>query len=96
VIVVIGHYPDYLDLGAALDAIVFDLPQDRFAAMDNEAIWLENRAFLDAAIKQSARIILATPPDLVRPGSFLARELAYLMERGYRVSGTATGWEVSA
>lgn len=46
--------------------------------------WTLNREFLDAAIRRGDQIILATPPNQVRSGSYLAREVEYLESNGYR------------
>ena len=92
-IVVLGHYPAYLELGAELGATVFDVPTNVWMQMGPAEQWAANRAFLDDAISQGARFVLATPPDRVRPGSHFELELEYITLAGYRLRRHATGWE---
>jgi hypothetical protein len=60
-IVVIGHYPEYVDLANKLSAEYFAVPET----------------------KQGSLFILSTNLDDVRSGSWLEREIAYLLSRGY-------------
>lgn len=93
-IVVIGHYPEYLQLGQDMTASVFTIPQDIWDRLDDAERWMLNRAFLDDAISQSARFVLATPPERIRSGSFLERELAYLFTMGYNAQRFGDDWEM--
>lgn len=43
-----------------------------------------NKRFLDHAIKSGQEFSLATPPHLAKVGSFYAREVEYLISRGYQ------------
>jgi hypothetical protein len=52
--------------------------------------WAANRKFLDRAIARSDDIVLATPLEQMRPGSYFAREVDYLLEKGYKLSKDGT------
>jgi filamentous hemagglutinin len=48
--------------------------------------WAANRLFLDRLIGPGDDVVLATRADLARPGSYYAREIGYMLQRGYRIS----------
>lgn len=52
--------------------------------------WAANQKFLDRMVVRGDDIVLATPLDKVRPGSYFARELEYLAAKGYRPSADGT------
>lgn len=52
--------------------------------------WAANQKFLDRTISRGDEIILSTPLDKVRPGSYFARELEYLGGKGYIPSADGT------
>ncbi len=52
--------------------------------------WGANQKFLDRMISRRDEIILATPLDKVRPGSYFARELEYMGSKGYVPSADGT------
>jgi hypothetical protein len=91
---VLGHYPDYIALGWKLNAQIFSIDPELWLQSDLEWVWVENVKFLDRMISVHSRFLLATEPDRVRPDSFLARELAYLMSLGYEAVRTGDGWEL--
>lgn len=82
----IGHYPEYVDLGARTGARTFSMSDEAWNAMSPTEQWVRNQRFLDRAIRQRSEIRLATPVDLARPGSFFERELQYLFKHGYAPS----------
>src|SRR2546429_7380938 len=75
----LGHFPEYLDLGARTGARTFSLSDEAFNAMSPEEQWTSIRRFLDRAVERGSEIRLATPIDAIRPGSFLEREVPYLL-----------------
>jgi RHS repeat-associated protein len=85
--VVLGHYPEYTELGARIGAQTFSLPADVWEAMSPAEQWASNQAFLDEAIANDSAFQLATPADAAREGSFYERELQYMTSEGYTVSG---------
>jgi RHS repeat-associated protein len=87
---VIGHYPEYVQLANKLDAKVFSIPQEVWSKMSPAEQWAANQKFLDRAIAKGAEFILATPIDQVRSGSFLEKEIAYLLSQGYRLIESGT------
>jgi hypothetical protein len=81
---VLGHHPGYLQAGEALGAKVFDIPLRIWDKMSDGARWAANQKFLDRGIAEGAEFVMATRPQDVRAGSYLAREIGYLLEKGYR------------
>jgi len=88
--IVLGHYPEYVQLGEKLGARTFSMPAGVFDAMSAEEQWAANQAFLDDAIAQGSEIHLATVANAAREGSFYERELQYMQARGYSVSSDGT------
>lgn len=58
--------------------------------MSSAEQWAANQKFLDRMITRGDDIILATPLNKVRPGSYFAKELEYLASKGYRPSAGGT------
>ena len=57
----------------------FSIPDDIWSKMTKAEQWAANQKFLDRAIAKGAEFNLATPFDKVRPGSFLEKEINYLL-----------------
>ena len=87
---VLGHYPEYSNLADSLGHRRFDIPKQAWDRMTDAERWTANQKFLDRTISRSDGIILSTPLDKVRPGSYFARELEYLFGKGYRPSADGT------
>ena len=89
---VIGKYPKYLEVAQELKANALNIDPEVWKLMEgNDALqWAANRKFLDEVIERGDEIILASPPGDARPGTFFARELEYLMERGFVPSPDGT------
>jgi hypothetical protein len=87
---VLGHFPQYKQLGDSLDARTFNIPESAWNKMSEAERWEANQKFLDRMIARSDEILLATPLDKVRPGSYFARELEYLGSKGYVPSHDGT------
>jgi len=47
------------------------------------------KGMLDAAVARGDEILMATPPNRIRPGSYLDDEVKYLQELGYRYDEAA-------
>lgn len=88
--VVLGHYPEYEELGAKIGAKTFSVAPDVWNAMSAEDQWAANQAFLDEGIANSSTFRLATPADAAREGSFYERELGYMQGEGYTISSDGT------
>jgi lactate dehydrogenase-like 2-hydroxyacid dehydrogenase len=79
-IVVLGHYPDYIELAERLRASCFNIPVEVWSKMSHEEQWEANRKFLDDAISRGDEILLATPLEktsyrlLVRKRAALSSE----------------------
>ena len=84
---VIGHFPEYTQLGERLGAKYFNVPTDVWSKMTGAEQWAANKTFLDRGIRAGADFILATPLSKIRKGSSLEREVKYLLENGYKVAG---------
>jgi hypothetical protein len=83
---VLGHYPEYKELADNSNARRFNIPEEIWDKMTDSQRWEANKKFLDRMITRDDEIILSTPLDKVRPGSYFSRELGYLSEKGYRPS----------
>ena len=80
---VIGHYPEYIEKSKELNVKPFSIPDKYWNKMTPEEQWVANQKFLERAIRHRSNFILATPPDKVRLGSFLEKEINFLLRNGY-------------
>jgi hypothetical protein len=87
---VLGHYPNYVETAESLGARYFNVPKEAWAKMTPTEQWAANQRFLDRAIQRGDDFVLATPPQMARPGSFYARELNYLESRGFTLNVDGT------
>lgn len=87
---VIGHYPEYVEMSNYIDVKPFSIPDSIWSKMTPSEQWAANQTFLDRAISRGSEFILATPIDQVRPGSFLQKEIEYLISQGYELSSDGT------
>jgi hypothetical protein len=87
---VLGHFPEYKRFGNNLNARTFNIPEAAWDKMSEAERWGANQKFLDRMISRGDEIILATPLDKVRPGSYFARELKYMGSKGYVPSADGT------
>ncbi|MEA5115409.1 MAG: RHS repeat-associated core domain-containing protein, partial [Geobacteraceae bacterium] len=83
---VLGHYPDYVKLSDKLNARRFQIPTTIWEKMSDAERWTANKKFLDRTIARNDDIILATPLEKVKPGSWYEKELQYLRSNGYSIS----------
>ena len=81
---VLGHR-GYLEKAKELGANSFDIPFDVWDGMTEAQQWGANKKFLDLLIKRGDEVILSTPANQARAGSFFARELEYLGSQGYEL-----------
>lgn len=87
---VIGHYPEYIEKSKELGTKPYSIPDNVWNKMTKEEQWAANQKFLDRAIAKDAEFVLATPLDKVRPGSYLQKEIEYLLSHGYKLSTDGT------
>ena len=87
---VIGHYPEYIEMSSKLGTKPFSIPTNIWNKMTPAEQWAANQKFLDRAIAKSSEFNLATPIDKVRPGSYLEKEINYLISQGYKLSSDGT------
>jgi hypothetical protein len=80
-LIVLGHYPEYVNLSQQLNAKRFNIPADIWKKMSDPEKWVANQKFLDRAILRGIDIVLATPLDKVKPGSYFEREINYLFNQ---------------
>ncbi|MGH3496014.1 MAG: hypothetical protein ACRDP1_00920 [Nocardioidaceae bacterium] len=83
--VVLGHYPEYVDLAKATGGRTFQVPTKVWDSMSETEQWAANQKFLDRAIARGSNVQLATPANAAHEGSFFERELQYMQSRGYSV-----------
>jgi hypothetical protein len=81
---VIGHYPEYLQVGEAIGARAFSIAPDVWRSMSPAAQWAANKNFLDEGIAAGAEFVMATRRGDIRVGTALAKEVDYLLQRGYQ------------
>ncbi|XZE45641.1 RHS repeat-associated core domain-containing protein [Pirellulaceae bacterium SH467] len=82
---VLGHYPAYTELAEQLGARRFNIPTSVWNKMTEVERWEANTKFLDRMIARGDDIILATRADLAKPGSYFARELEFLLSKGFKI-----------
>jgi len=87
---VLGHYPEYTNMADSLGHRRFDIPKAAWDKMTDAQRWTGNQTFLDRTISRGDDILLSTPLDKVKPGSYFERELQYLSGKGYRPSADGT------
>lgn len=88
--VVLGHYPEYVDLAKATGGRTFQVPTKVWDSWSPTEQWAANQKFLDRAIARGSNVQLATPANAAREGSFFERELQYMQSRGYSVGPDGT------
>jgi hypothetical protein len=87
---VLGRYPAYVEKAAELNARRFDVPTEVWKKMPLAKQWVANQKFLDRMIARGDEVILASPVKAAEPGTFFARELAYLRSKGFTLSSDGT------
>ncbi|WP_200829696.1 ALF repeat-containing protein, partial [Cellulomonas algicola] len=81
---VLGRFPQYIDKAQARGASYFDIGgawDDVIARGDDP--WSLNVAFLDDRIAAGDRMLLSVPKQDVLPGTYLSKEIQYLLDHGY-------------
>lgn len=58
--------------------------------MTEKQIWSANKTFLDEGIAEKAKFLLSTSIDELRAGTYLEKEINYILKNGYRLSDDAT------
>jgi hypothetical protein len=91
---VLGHFPAYVDLAKQLNANYLDFPPGTWDVLTDAQRWAINQKFIDDAIARGDDFILATPPNAVRPGSYLDREIQYLLSQGYVIVQDNGVWKL--
>lgn len=81
---VIGHFPEYIELGERLGSRLFSVPTHVWDAMSPAEQWAANQRFLDRGIRAGAEFIMATKREAIRLGSALEKEVSYLLQNGYQ------------
>jgi hypothetical protein len=83
-VTVIGHWPGYDAFGERIQARYFNIPPEHWKKMSEVDQWAANVKFLDRTILRGDVVILSVPLSNIRSGSALEKEVAYLLQRGYR------------
>jgi RHS repeat-associated protein len=85
--ILLGRTVDgYVQLGGALGAATFTIPDPVWQTMTEAEQWAANQSFLNAAIQNGSTIILGSNPADAPVGSFFWREVQYLISQGYQIS----------
>lgn len=85
-----GHFPEYMDLAKQMGSTRFNIPDHIWRSMSPDEIWAANQKFLERLARRGDTVVLSTPLDLVREGSYFARELDFLRSLGYKIDPTRT------
>jgi hypothetical protein len=85
-IAVIGKFPRYLELAEELGAKRFNIPPNIASEMSEAQMWAANVKFLDRSIARGDTFILASPTEGLKATSGYAKELDYILSKGYRYS----------
>jgi hypothetical protein len=81
---VLGHFPGYIEKAKATGASYYDIGSAWDALSDAER-WGANRHFLDKVADAGKQFLLSLPKSKIKPGSWLEREVKYLLEaKGYK------------
>lgn len=83
---VLGSYPKYLEKAAELGAKRFNIPTPIWEKMSDAQRWGANQKFLDRLIQRGDEVILTTPIGKISPGTYLEREVNYLLGKGYQAA----------
>ena len=86
-IVVIGHFPRYLELARELGAKAFEVPPGVWDKMSEAEQLAANNRFLDRAIARGQTFIVTmnVTDALKNGGVWLKHEIEYLLARGYTI-----------
>jgi RHS repeat-associated protein len=85
---VIGKYPNYLKVAEQMGAKKFNIPANVWNKMSEAERWAANQKFLDRAIARGGDIMLDKPlKDISSVSGQTRKELDYLSQRGYQLSG---------
>jgi hypothetical protein len=85
-ITVLGHFPEYLEKAEELGARRFNIPGEIWAAMTEQGKLAAETKFLDRLAARSDVVVLSNHISTVRPGSWLAKEIKYLLSnKGYSI-----------
>lgn len=87
---VIGQYPAYTLFAEAMKHRQFYIPQKIWERMSEKDLWKANERFLERTVRRQSVVILAKPFHQINPESYLAREVNYLLGKGYRFSSDGT------
>ena len=85
-IIVLGRYPNYLQVANDVGGNVFNLDPSIYNAMSPTEQWAANQSFLDEAIAGGDTFYLADPWANAGPGTNYLRELQYLFSKGFTLS----------
>jgi len=89
-ILVLGHFPGYIELADELGAHRFSISKEVWQRMTPSERLTANQKALDRAINRNTEIRLSNSLDEVEAGSSYEWELEYLRDRGYEVSPDGT------
>ncbi len=92
--IVLGHFPAYIELAASIAARAFIIPPEIYDRLTPAERWEANRRFIDTAIVDGSRIVLATSPTAIRPGSVFEQEMAYMIALGFTPVRRSGRWEM--
>jgi hypothetical protein len=87
--IVLGSFPEYLEEASRRGANALTLTARVWQFLGNNGDqWTTFKSFLDASRHTNQEILLVTNPATISSGSMGARELAHLLDQGFRLDST--------
>ncbi len=91
--VVLGHYPEYVQVARRLGALHFSVPGPIWNKLSPAQQWRWNRLFLDTqVVMPRPQLVFSHLPGGARPHSSLRREIRYLTAKGVNVNPRLTAF----
>ena len=84
--VVLGRVGEYEPLAQKMGAKYFHIANSVWEKMNDAQRWAKNVEFLDKAIANGNKIILSNSANSLKAGTFFAREVEYLIGKGYKIA----------
>ena len=88
-VTVLGRYPAYVNTAKDLRANFLNFAEGTWDKLTDAQRWAVNKQFLDDAIARGDSFKLASLVEEAKAGTYLRKELEYLISLGYQVLGDA-------
>lgn len=86
-IIVLGKYPQYVNMASKLKAKIFSIPTNVWNKMTHAEQWAANTKFLDRAVARGDKFLLSNRLTSISEATgYFKMELQYLSDKGYRLA----------